>query len=53
MLINNGAPYIEGDDLGDVSDEKIEWVMAAGGTGTVLLTNSRCYGHRRGPTSSI
>ena len=38
VLINNGAPYIEGDDLGDVSDEKIEWVMAAGGTGTVLLT---------------
>jgi NAD(P)-dependent dehydrogenase (short-subunit alcohol dehydrogenase family) len=38
VLINNGAPYIEGDDLGDVSDEKIERVMAAGGTGTLLLT---------------
>lgn len=38
VLINNGAPYIEGEDLGDVSDEKIERVMAAGGTGTMLLT---------------
>jgi NAD(P)-dependent dehydrogenase (short-subunit alcohol dehydrogenase family) len=38
VLINNGAAYIEGDDLGDVSDDKIQSVMAAGGTGTVLLT---------------
>ncbi|MEV6926160.1 SDR family oxidoreductase [Dactylosporangium sp. NPDC051485] len=38
VLINNGAAYIEGDDLGDASDEHIESVMAAGGTGTVLLT---------------
>ena len=38
VLINNGAAYIEGDDLGDVSDDKIESVVAAGGTGTVLLT---------------
>lgn len=38
VVVNNGASYIEGDDLGDVSDEEIEWVMAAGGTGTVLLT---------------
>jgi NAD(P)-dependent dehydrogenase (short-subunit alcohol dehydrogenase family) len=38
VLINNGALYVEGDDLGDVSDEKIEEVMAAGGTGAVLLT---------------
>ncbi|MFG3702905.1 SDR family NAD(P)-dependent oxidoreductase [Micromonospora sp. NPDC047620] len=38
VLINNGAEYIEGDDLGDVSDEQIERVMAAGGTGTLLLT---------------
>jgi NAD(P)-dependent dehydrogenase (short-subunit alcohol dehydrogenase family) len=38
VLINNGAPYIEGDDLGDVSDEEIEGVIAAGGTGTLLLT---------------
>src|SRR5690349_16840059 len=38
VLINNGAPYVEGDDLGDVPDEKIEEVMAAGGTGAVLLT---------------
>jgi NAD(P)-dependent dehydrogenase (short-subunit alcohol dehydrogenase family) len=38
VLINNGAAYIEGDDLGDVSDDDIESVMAAGGTGCVLLT---------------
>ncbi len=38
VLINNGAAYIEGDDLADVSDDAIESVMAAGGTGTVLLT---------------
>ena len=38
VLINNGAAYIEGDDLADVSDDTIESVMAAGGTGTVLLT---------------
>lgn len=38
VLINNGSAYIEGDDLGDLSDDKIESVMAAGGTGTVLLT---------------
>ncbi|MEU8210374.1 SDR family oxidoreductase [Micromonospora sp. NPDC049044] len=40
VLINNGAPYVEGDDLGDVSDDKIESVMAAGGTGTMLLTKN-------------
>ena len=38
VLINNGAPYIEGDDLEDASDETIASVMAAGGTGAVLLT---------------
>ncbi|WP_460915715.1 SDR family NAD(P)-dependent oxidoreductase [Plantactinospora veratri] len=38
VLINNGASYIEGDDLADVSDDTIESVMTAGGTGTVLLT---------------
>ncbi|MEO3746552.1 SDR family oxidoreductase [Plantactinospora sp. B5E13] len=38
VLINNGAPYLDGDDLGDVPDDRIESVMAAGGTGTVLLT---------------
>lgn len=38
VLINNGAPYIEGDDLADASDETIEEIMAAGGTGTMLLT---------------
>ncbi|QLQ40130.1 SDR family NAD(P)-dependent oxidoreductase [Micromonospora robiginosa] len=39
VLINNGAPYVEGDDLGDVSNDKIESVMAAG-TGTMLLTKN-------------
>src|SRR5258705_9379955 len=38
VLINNGAAYIEGDDRGDVSDDEIESVMTAGGTGVVLLT---------------
>ncbi|MGC5050950.1 SDR family NAD(P)-dependent oxidoreductase [Micromonospora sp. DT48] len=38
VLVNNGAAYVEGDDLADVSDDVIENVMAAGGTGTVLLT---------------
>ncbi|MEU2611457.1 SDR family oxidoreductase [Micromonospora sp. NPDC007271] len=38
VLINNGAPYIDGDDLEDVSDDQIESVMAAGGTGIALLT---------------
>ncbi|MBM0275246.1 SDR family NAD(P)-dependent oxidoreductase [Micromonospora tarensis] len=40
VLINNGAPYIEGDDLGDVSDDKIESVMSAGVTGAMLLTKN-------------
>lgn len=38
VLINNGAAYVEGADLADVSDDMIESVMAAGGTGTLLLT---------------
>ncbi|MFU8850981.1 SDR family NAD(P)-dependent oxidoreductase [Micromonospora sp. SL1-18] len=38
VLINNGSPYIEGDDLGDASDDQLESMMAAGGTGTALLT---------------
>lgn len=38
VLVNNGAPYVDGADLGDVSDDMIESVMAAGGTGTMLLT---------------
>ncbi|MFI7026233.1 SDR family NAD(P)-dependent oxidoreductase [Micromonospora sp. NPDC049900] len=38
VLVNNGAPYIHGDDLADVADDMIESVMAAGGTGTALLT---------------
>jgi NAD(P)-dependent dehydrogenase (short-subunit alcohol dehydrogenase family) len=38
VLINNGAAYIEGNDLADVSDDTIESVMAAGGSGTVLLS---------------
>ncbi|MEV2240384.1 SDR family oxidoreductase [Micromonospora sp. NPDC049891] len=38
VLVNNGAPYVDGDDLGDVSDDEIGGVIAAGGTGTVLVT---------------
>ena len=38
VLINNGAVYIEGNDLGSVSDDEIEGMMAAGATGTMLLT---------------
>ncbi|MBL6280367.1 SDR family oxidoreductase [Micromonospora fiedleri] len=38
VLINNGAAYLEGEDLADGSDDAIESVMAAGGTGTALLT---------------
>ncbi|MEV0396111.1 SDR family NAD(P)-dependent oxidoreductase [Polymorphospora rubra] len=38
VLVNNGAAYLEGDDLTDAPDDRIEDVLAAGGTGTVLLT---------------
>ncbi|WP_341720088.1 SDR family oxidoreductase [Micromonospora sp. FIMYZ51] len=38
VLVNNGAPYADGDDLADASDDEIEGVMAAGGTGTMLVT---------------
>ncbi|WP_204004926.1 SDR family oxidoreductase [Micromonospora lutea] len=38
VLVNNGAPYLDGDDLGDVSDDEIEGAVAAGGTGTMLVT---------------
>ncbi|MDG4820580.1 SDR family NAD(P)-dependent oxidoreductase [Asanoa sp. WMMD1127] len=38
VLINNGAAYVDGDDLAEASDDTIEGVLAAGGTGTVLLT---------------
>lgn len=38
VLINNGAAYVAGHDLRDVSDETMEGVMSAGGIGTMLLT---------------
>jgi len=38
VLINNGAVYLEGIDLAEISDDQIESVMASGATGTVLLT---------------
>ncbi|GIF47701.1 short-subunit dehydrogenase [Asanoa ferruginea] len=38
VLINNGAVYVDGADLADASDDTIETVMAAGATGTMLLT---------------
>ena len=38
VLVNNGAGYVEGADLADASDEQIEGLLAAGATGTTLLT---------------
>ncbi|GAA5179935.1 SDR family NAD(P)-dependent oxidoreductase [Rugosimonospora acidiphila] len=38
VLVNNGALYVEGYDLGDISDEQIAEVMASAGTGTMLVT---------------
>ncbi|HLL64658.1 MAG TPA: SDR family oxidoreductase [Micromonosporaceae bacterium] len=38
VLVNNGAVYLEGADLPDISDDDIERVMATGATGTMLLT---------------
>ncbi|MEV4622294.1 SDR family oxidoreductase [Asanoa sp. NPDC049573] len=38
VLVNNGAVYVDGADLTDASDETIQTVMAAGATGTMLLT---------------
>ncbi len=38
VLVNNGAPYLDGSDLGDATDGEIEGVLAAGGTGTMLVT---------------
>jgi NAD(P)-dependent dehydrogenase (short-subunit alcohol dehydrogenase family) len=38
VLVNNGAVYVDGADLADASDETMETVMAAGATGTMLLT---------------
>nr|WP_296071282.1 SDR family oxidoreductase [uncultured Actinoplanes sp.] len=38
VLVNNGAVYIDGEDLPDASDDEVELVMAAGATGTMLLT---------------
>ncbi|PZG00569.1 SDR family oxidoreductase [Micromonospora endophytica] len=38
VLVNNGASYLDGSDLGDATDGEIEVVLAAGGTGTMLVT---------------
>ncbi|MEV0458631.1 SDR family oxidoreductase [Catellatospora methionotrophica] len=38
VLVNNGAAYVEGFDLADVADDRIADVMAAGGTGALLVT---------------
>ena len=38
VLINNGAPWLEG-SLDDLSDEQIANTVAAGVTGTILVTN--------------
>lgn len=39
VLVNNGAPYLHGDLL-DASDEAVTATIAAGATGTVLLTRA-------------
>src|SRR5690349_6215761 len=38
VLINNGAAYLEGNDLGDVADDDIDNLMTVGGTGPLLVT---------------
>lgn len=38
VLINNGAPYLDGADLLSAEDESISATIAAGATGTVLAT---------------
>jgi NAD(P)-dependent dehydrogenase (short-subunit alcohol dehydrogenase family) len=38
ILVNNGAGYVHGDDLGDVEDDDIIATLAGAATGTVLLT---------------
>ncbi|MFD2762576.1 SDR family NAD(P)-dependent oxidoreductase [Micromonospora eburnea] len=38
VLVNNGAGYVHGDDLGDVEDEAIIATIGGAATGTVLLT---------------
>jgi NAD(P)-dependent dehydrogenase (short-subunit alcohol dehydrogenase family) len=38
ILVNNGAGYLHGEDLGDVDDDAIVDAIAGAATGTVLLT---------------
>ncbi|MEH1128897.1 SDR family NAD(P)-dependent oxidoreductase [Micromonospora sp. CPCC 206061] len=38
VLVNNGARYLHGEDLGDVGDDDIVDAIAGAATGTVLLT---------------
>lgn len=38
VLVNNGAGYLHGEDLGDVEDNDIITTIAGAATGTVLLT---------------
>lgn len=38
VLINNGAAYLHGEDLGDIEDDDIINTIAAAATGIVLLT---------------
>jgi NAD(P)-dependent dehydrogenase (short-subunit alcohol dehydrogenase family) len=38
VLVNNGAGYLHGPDLGDVEDDDIVGTIAGAATGTVLLT---------------
>ncbi len=38
VLVNNGAAYLHGEELGDAEDEAIAATIAGAATGTVLLT---------------
>lgn len=38
VLVNNGAAYLHGEDLGDAADDDIVDAIAGAATGTVLLT---------------
>lgn len=40
ILINNGAMWLEGEDLLAVTDEEIEATMTSGGVGSVLITKN-------------
>ena len=51
-LINNGAPWLEG-YFGELSDEQITATVAAGVSGTVLITKGLLPGLRRSEAADI